>query len=110
MDESAVNYNSQATFDNETCQYYSGQMNVLWSKSYEEIGGEMWSLRPVSDGGFIMSLGNATNCVDSQCDYLGQLIRLDANGDIIWEQKYDCLLYTSPSPRDSRKSRMPSSA
>ena len=89
MDESAVNYNSQATFDDETCQYYSGQMNVLWSKSYEEIGGEMWSLRPVSDGGFIMSLGNATNCVDSQCDYLGQLIRLDANGDIIWEQKYE---------------------
>ena len=89
MDESAVNYNSQATFDNETCQYYSGQMNVLWSKSYEEIGGEMWSLRPVSDGGFIMSLGNATNCVDSQCDYLGQLIRLDANGDIIWERKYE---------------------
>ena len=89
MDESAVNYNSQATFDDETCQYYSGQMNVLWSKSYEEIGGEMWSLRPVSDGGFIMSLGNSTNCVDSQCDYLGQLIRLDANGDIIWEQKYE---------------------
>ena len=89
MDESAVNYNSQATFDNETCQYYNGQMNVLWSKSYEEIGGEMWSLRPVSDGGFIMSLGNATDCVDSQCDYLGQLIRLDANGDIIWEQKYE---------------------
>ena len=89
MDESAVNYNSQATFDNETCQYYSGQMNILWLKSYEEIGGEMWSLSPVSDGGFIMSLGNSTNCVDSQCDYLGQLIRLDANGDIIWEQKYE---------------------
>ena len=89
MDESAVNYNLQATFDDETCQYYNGQMNVLWSKSYEEIGGEMWSLRPVSDGGFIMSLGNSTNCVDSQCDYLGQLIRLDANGDIIWERKYE---------------------
>ena len=26
------------------------------------------------------------------------------------EQAYICLLYTSPSPRDSRKSRMPSSA
>ena len=24
--------------------------------------------------------------------------------------KYDCLLYTSPSPRDKRQSRMPSSA
>lgn len=102
MDESAVNYNSQATFDNETCQYYSGQMNVLWSKSYEEIGGEMWSLRPVSDGGFIMSLGNATNCVDSHCDYLGQLIRLDANGDIIWERKYEgsSALYSATETSD----------
>ena len=26
------------------------------------------------------------------------------------EQIYDCLLYTSPSPRDKRQSRMPSSA
>ena len=25
-------------------------------------------------------------------------------------QRYDCLLYTSPSPRDRQKSRMPSSA
>ena len=25
-------------------------------------------------------------------------------------QSYDCLLYTSPSPRDKRQSRMPSSA
>ena len=102
MDESAVNYNSQATFDNETCQYYSGQMNVLWSKSYEEIGGEMWALRPVSDGGFIMSLGNAVNCVDSQCDYLGQLIRLDANGDIIWERKYEgsSALYSATETSD----------
>ena len=25
-------------------------------------------------------------------------------------KKYNCLLYTSPSPRDSSKSRMPSSA
>ena len=27
-------------------------------------------------------------------------------GEVIW----DCLLYTSPSPRDKRQSRMPSSA
>ena len=26
------------------------------------------------------------------------------------EQDYNCLLYTSPSPRDKRQSRMPSSA
>ena len=28
----------------------------------------------------------------------------------IWSQRYPCLLYTSPSPRDRQKSRMPSSA
>ena len=27
-----------------------------------------------------------------------------------WRQYYGCLLYTSPSPRDRQKSRMPSSA
>ena len=27
-----------------------------------------------------------------------------------YSKKYDCLLYTSPSPRDQRGSRMPSSA
>ena len=31
-------------------------------------------------------------------------------GDIVWEQSARCLLYTSPSPRDQRGSRMPSSA
>ena len=29
---------------------------------------------------------------------------------IDWIIDYDCLLYTSPSPRDKRQSRMPSSA
>ena len=33
------------------------------------------------------------------------------NGDIIeWAKSHICLLYTSPSPRDKRQSRMPSSA
>ena len=33
-------------------------MNVVWSKSYEDFAGEMWSLRPVSDSGFIIALSN----------------------------------------------------
>ena len=28
----------------------------------------------------------------------------------LWIQRINCLLYTSPSPRDMRRSRMPSSA
>ena len=31
-------------------------------------------------------------------------------GSLIDDWYYDCLLYTSPSPRDKRQSRMPSSA
>ena len=34
----------------------------------------------------------------------------DAGGEILLVSQFTCLLYTSPSPRDSRKSRMPSSA
>ena len=30
--------------------------------------------------------------------------------NVVYEQTEDCLLYTSPSPRDRQKSRMPSSA
>ena len=41
-------------------------------------------------------------------------VSLDINGNIInsydYPQVYTCLLYTSPSPRDKRQSRMPSSA
>ena len=39
---------------------------------------------------------------------------VDEIGDVKWRleqvEKYYCLLYTSPSPRDRQKSRMPSSA
>ena len=34
----------------------------------------------------------------------------EVDGDIILELSSTCLLYTSPSPRDQRGSRMPSSA
>ena len=39
-----------------------------------------------------------------------QTLVLDKSGNIILLTRAPCLLYTSPSPRDSRKSRMPSSA
>ena len=40
-----------------------------------------------------------------------ELIRftLDANEEVIYDG-WICLLYTSPSPRDTERSRMPSSA
>ena len=35
---------------------------------------------------------------------------VDCGDPVQVAQLYDCLLYTSPSPRDKRQSRMPSSA
>ena len=45
-------------------------------------------------------------------NYLGapEIHPVVAVGNIITYQAKDCLLYTSPSPRDKRQSRMPSSA
>ena len=69
MEIDAINYDPLATLDDGTCQYYTGELNVIWSKSYTEIGGEMWSIRPVSDGGFIMHICNAGDCVGYGCEY-----------------------------------------
>ena len=48
---------------------------------------------------------------DDPKDKLSQLMDIAKDYDGIPEvQRTDCLLYTSPSPRDMRRSRMPSSA
>ena len=44
------------------------------------------------------------------CAFIGTLISLMPFGAGIWAYLHPCLLYTSPSPRDRQKSRMPSSA
>ena len=44
--------------------------------------------------------------VASKCGYTPQYAELQE----LYDQYSDCLLYTSPSPRDRQKSRMPSSA
>ena len=40
----------------------------------------------------------------------GELENVDVEAPYDDEEWYNCLLYTSPSPRDKRQSRMPSSA
>ena len=44
--------------------------------------------------------------IDEDIDGDGKPFRDDTDGDNLW----NCLLYTSPSPRDRTRSRMPSSA
>ena len=71
-------------------------------------------IRKTLDGGYI--LGGITDEVPSKL----VVVKTNPNGLQLWELRiggttYDnginsCLLYTSPSPRDRQKSRMPSSA
>ena len=81
-----------ATLDDGSCQYYSGDLNVVWSKQIA-VAGELWSVRSVSDGGFILACGGAGECENgtfqNPCEYHGQLVRLDANGDVVWNQIYE---------------------
>ena len=39
-----------------------------------------------------------------------QLVKLNCNVKVVMTPSSNCLLYTSPSPRDRTRSRMPSSA
>ena len=43
-------------------------------------------------------------------DLIRILLEFEKNGETIIDIDNSCLLYTSPSPRDREKSRMPSSA
>ena len=73
--------------------------------TYKGAGKQEFSLSELQCIEFPSDLEGATLAVwDSDlhqvCDFRGSIVSLDG----------DCLLYTSPSPRDRTRSRMPSSA
>ena len=81
--------------------------------------GHAGTLDPMATGLLILGFGNATRLLNYLLGHnktYEAVIRLgestntdDADGNIIASAN-SCLLYTSPSPRDRQKSRMPSSA
>ena len=56
-------------------------------------------------GYHMMAIGMGEITQDNHLEVYARLVLLQAS-----TLQYDCLLYTSPSPRDRQKSRMPSSA
>ena len=60
-------------------------------------------LSPLYGGTFI-------DCTFGQGHYSKKILEFKGNKIIALDRDKDCLLYTSPSPRDKRQSRMPSSA
>ena len=77
-DNSAVNYDPLAVTDDGTCQYYNGELNIIWSKEIDQAG-EMWSMRPVSDGGFIL-VGSTLKNGESDI----YLVKTDSDGNQEW--------------------------
>ena len=92
------------------------ETNVDWNRVF----GVVDSL--YSDEGFTSNADNFARAtmVEKALDKFSNIDRVDQNGyDFEWGDKkielkmgknLFCLLYTSPSPRDMRRSRMPSSA
>ena len=54
--------------------------------------------------------GSAFSLDDEQSSLVNVYVALDVTPIFSAELAFTCLLYTSPSPRDRQKSRMPSSA
>ena len=79
-DPEAINFNELATFDDGSCQYDVGELNVQWVKTYDDIGDESWCVRQVSDGGFIIAGASS---------YRGLLIKTDPDGEAEWHQTYE---------------------
>ena len=78
-------------------KFYSGKTRALYG-THLSVGDKMFSSFP-----YLRSLATITWDTLDWYDY-------DNDGGSVHDVIGTCLLYTSPSPRDSRKSRMPSSA
>ena len=81
-------------------------MKVRWVK--QRLHAELDVLREEEEGaghGLHLDLEVINDCVVSPTEQMD----VDTGGDSLPEYG-DCLLYTSPSPRDVEESRMPSSA
>ena len=85
-------------------------MGVDWLEEAErdlkEVLDDLYMCIIYRDGKFQIGEFAASGCGDAIFD-------CDASGETLTEciENYrNCLLYTSPSPRDKRQSRMPSSA
>ena len=80
------------------------QKNILIIGSSSRIGREVIKLS-ASQGDNIYATSRSPIDISVK-----QFFQLDPNEDLSELDSLPCLLYTSPSPRDMRRSRMPSSA
>ena len=90
--------------DQQEYKYILNRMIDFTDNRSAETADEIWILQHNS----VFTQGKAGN--DSFIMTPGDIPVIRADRDRHELQVYRCLLYTSPSPRDKRQSRMPSSA
>src|SRR5674476_1708910 len=93
----------------------AGMENVIANYEYRQSFGKaaMANKSSSGDGMFQTNLDNSSSFnSDAILSYNKSLGKFDisAAGGVNYAYSNTCLLYTSPSPRDRQKSRMPSSA
>ena len=69
----------------------------------EMLGGRVKTLHPAIHSGILADRSDPDHMADLESRGIAPI-------DLVVGNLYPCLLYTSPSPRDKRQSRMPSSA
>ena len=85
---------------------FDSEGHIVWYLPQQDTVPEGEILRDLGDGHIVASVngGHEVLTVD------GESLSSYGPYDTSWGLHHDCLLYTSPSPRDQRGSRMPSSA
>ena len=72
--------------------------------------GEVKAQKVTLEGEFELECGQSFNDIELVYETYGTLNADATNAILICQALSGCLLYTSPSPRDKRQYRMPSSA
>ena len=89
-----------------------GGIQAVKGVDFEVREGELVSLIGSNGAGKTTTMKAITGTLamnDGDIEYLGESIKGKGAWDLV-KKGLVCLLYTSPSPRDRQKSRMPSSA
>ena len=108
-DDKSVEYIEQAV--EESKAYLATQVGVIDIEDDSRMGKWELSIR-LTEEGQASGLDEAVVAETIRAAYFGdEVMRLQrGRHEVKLMVRYPCLLYTSPSPRDKRQSRMPSSA
>ena len=98
--------NKLTSWESQGIEYYQKQLPKNISLNFIDIKGQQHPKRSIDEVKKLESELILNKISDG-----GYIISWDSRGKKIGSKEFsNCLLYTSPSPRDRQKSRMPSSA